>query len=205
MKNLWKSFFNTRDDMNSNTKIALSALLVAVFFVNNRFFNPSPIWYANASLAIVAVMLAAFIMGAKWAAIVGGLGDIVGALTLPRGGAYFFGFTFNWILIGLIFGLLIYRGRNKTDRRLLINMIIASVLAYALVQIPLASFWLYWMFASVDTYLVIAGTRAWIFAIVLVVQIIVAWPLCKFLREPIEKFLLIEDDEEDDIIDSDQA
>jgi len=91
--------------------------------------------------------------------------------------------------------LLIYRKRNYTDRRLLLNLIISSVLVYVVIQLLGMAGVLAWRLG--DAYWVILwGFRAGPFGVLMLVQIAVAWPLLKFLRVPIEKFLIIDDEEE---------
>ena len=205
-KHFFKRTFLEKDDINSNTKIALSALLVAMFIVFDRFANIQPIWFIRLSLATVPVMVAAYILGIKWAILVGALGDMLGALFVLPFGTYFFGFTFNWILIGAVFGLLLYRKRNKSDIWLLIKMIIATVIVLVPVQMFLASYWLYAWFnnppdpANRLGYFYIVGFRAWTFAIVAVIQVAVAWALCVAMKKPIEKFLVIDNEDEEVII-----
>jgi len=192
-----KKIFSKKDDMNDNTKIALTSLLVAIFIVNNRFLDPSPFWQANISLAIVTVIIAAFVMGPKWAAIVGGLGDMIGALVFPRGGPFFFEFTLSWILIGIIFGIFLYRKRNTSNARLLVNLIISSLLVYILIQMGLTTLWLYLRFDA--AWIALVAIRSWLFAILLVSQIVISLPLLIFLRKPIDKFLLTDDDMEEEV------
>ena len=191
--------FVKKDDINSNTKIALAALLIAVFIVFDRFANIRPAPFIRLSFATVPVMVAGYILGIKWAVIVGALGDMLGALFLMPFGNYFFGFTLNWVFIGLIFGFFLYRKRNPNNTTLAINMVLSSIFALVLVQLFLASYWLYgWFFSSSFPYWYIFGFRAWTFAIVAVLQVVIALPLCIAIKKPMERFLITDDDEEDE-------
>ena len=194
-----KKTFYTKDDISSNTKIALAALLIAVFIIFDRYLNIRPTMFIRLSLATIPVMLAGHILGIKWAVLVGALGDMLGALFLMPFGTYFFGFTFNWMIAGFIFGLLLYRKRNLTNAKLLVNIIVSSILVYISVQVFLGSYFLWgWFFRAGFSYWYIVGFRAWTFAIVLAIQIPLAWTLFTFLKKPMNKFLVIDDDEEDE-------
>ncbi|MCL2587225.1 MAG: folate family ECF transporter S component [Firmicutes bacterium] len=196
-----KRFFTKKDDINSNTKIALSALLIGFFIVNNRWFRLSfiPLMPFDISFAIVAVIVAAFVMGPVWAALVGGLGDLIAATIWPMGGAFNPAFTLSWVLTGVVFGIFLYRGRNKTDRRLVINMTISMLVVYIAIKLLLVSLWIWLFFSGGRSYWVILGVfRAWQHAVFMVVLFITCFPLLKFLRNPIERFIVIDNDNTDD-------
>ena len=55
---------------------------------------------------------------------------------------------------------------------------------------------LYFRFGTENFWLILGVFRAWPFAVVMVVQIVVAYPLIIFLRKPIDKFLVIDKEEE---------
>ena len=56
----------------------------------------------------MALVIAAVVHGPVAAALVGGLGDMIGAIAFPTG-SYFPGFTLTQVLMGLSFGLALYR------------------------------------------------------------------------------------------------
>ena len=58
--------------------------------------------------AFVAVFVGAYLYGPVAGAVVGGLGDFLGAILFPIG-AYFPGFTLNCALTGVVMGLLLYK------------------------------------------------------------------------------------------------
>jgi len=168
--------------------VALSALLVAVFVVFNRFLSiRTPI--VIISFSFVPVMVAAFVMGRWWAALVAGLGDFIGAMLWPFG-TFFFGFTLSWILSGIIYGEFLYHAkeRNKKDRWLLANVIISSIIVLFTMTMFLNTYWLYVMWDR--AFWPTAGTRAIASAIMTPIQIVAMFLILKFLREPVEKFLV---------------
>jgi len=182
--------------MSDNTKIVLSALLVGLFFLFNRIIPGFHTPWLSLTATFFPVILAAFIMGPLWAAAVGGLGDIVSALLVPRG-AYFFGFTLSWILAGLIYGLFCHRKRNKSNVALLINLVIASLIVLVGERVLLTAGWIMMLPTNNQAFMAILWSRAIAFAILLPFQVAIMWATCRFLREPIDRFLVIEEDSDD--------
>jgi len=185
-----QAFRRKESDIPDNTKIALSALLIGIWILNNRLlaFRAGPV---TISFAIIAIILAAYIMGPTWAALVGGLGNMVAALLWPMGGAFNPLIMLQWVFAGIIFGIFIYRERNRGNVKLLMNLIFASLIVYVGVQL----LWMSWVLTRIfvdDFWTILWVLRAWPFAALMVAQIIIAWPLCKFLREPIERFLVVD-------------
>ena len=62
----------------------------------------------NYTLAFIAAAVAAYLYGPVAAAAVHGLGDLLKAVLIPRGAPHL-GFTLTAVLIGLTFGLFLYR------------------------------------------------------------------------------------------------
>ena len=190
MKNPFKTK-KIKDDLSDTTKISLSALLIAVFFVNNRFLAVR-LPFATVSLAIITVMFAAFVMGWRWAAVVAGVSEMLAALLVPVGGSWWPEVTLGWIFAGIIFGLFLHRSRNKSDIVLLMNLVISSLIVYVGVHLFYMSavfygrtsmpFWGFW------------GYRAAPFFAMMCIQIAISFPLFKFLRDPIDRFLVLDDD-----------
>lgn len=91
-----------------NTKLVVTVgLLVAVHIVLSRFLSINA-WNIKIGFAFVPVFLAAWLYGPVPAALVGGLGDFLGAVLFPIG-PYFPGFTLSCALTGIIFGLLLHK------------------------------------------------------------------------------------------------
>ena len=87
--------------------VAALGILVAIHIVLSRFCSINT-WNLKIGFAFVPVFAAAYFFGPLPAAIVGGLGDFLGAILFPIG-PYFPGFTLNCALTGIIFGLLLHR------------------------------------------------------------------------------------------------
>ena len=95
-----KTVFNTR------TLVTL-AILVAMEIVLSRFLSISA-WNTKIGFSFVPVVVAAMLYGPVAGGLVGALGDFVGAILFPIG-AYFPGFTLTAFLMGVVFGLFLYR------------------------------------------------------------------------------------------------
>lgn len=87
--------------------LALIALLIALNVVLSRFLSFN-VWNLKIGFTFVSLIFAAYFTSPVGAAIVGGAGDLIGALMFPIG-AYFPGFTLTAVLEGLCFGFLIYK------------------------------------------------------------------------------------------------
>ena len=90
----------------TKTIVSLS-VLVALQIVLTRFCSFSA-WNVRIGFGFVALVIAAVVHGPVAAALVGGLGDLIGAIAFPTG-SYFPGFTLTQVLMGLSFGLALYR------------------------------------------------------------------------------------------------
>ena len=185
-----------REEISIYVKLVLSALLVAFFIVNNRFIAIRPMPFATLSLAILAVIVAAFIMGPRWAMLVAGAAEALAAIMFPVGGAWWPEITVGWILAGLIFGFFLDRRYNKCNKVLLVNLILSSVFVYVIIHLfYMAGVFYFRLGAAFWTILLI--NRAWPFAVMMVIQIVIAFPLLAYLRRPIDKFLIADDEEEE--------
>lgn len=88
-------------------KMTMSAMVIALYFVFDRFFAINLL--ANQyKLSFIPLILAAVFLGPVWGIAVGGIGDLLSAVLMPTG-PYFPGFTIVSALMGLIFGLLCYK------------------------------------------------------------------------------------------------
>lgn len=104
-------------------KLVMGAMLIALYFVLDRFAAINLL--ANQyKLSFIAVIFAAVFLGPAYAAAVGGLGDLISALIMPTG-PYFPGFTVVSALVGLMFGLFLYK--KLTYFRIVLSVLISQV------------------------------------------------------------------------------
>lgn len=132
---------------NQLFKIILTAVLVALNVILERFMPSYSVWNNNISFGFITVAFAACYLGVPYAMAVGGLGDLIGALIKPFG-PYFVGYTITNLLVGLVFGIFLYRKTtvlrisiatviNKIIFSLVVNTIFISVLYRG----GIAAFW----------------------------------------------------------------
>lgn len=128
-------------------KIILTALLIAINIILERFVPTYSVWNNNISFGFVTVAFAACYLGIPYAVAVGGFGDLLGALIKPFG-PYFVGYTITNMLVGLCLGIFIYKKAtvlrisiavfiNKIVCSLVLNTIFISVLYRG----GIAAFW----------------------------------------------------------------
>lgn len=127
--------------MSKTKKIILAGLLLATTIILNRFLSiKTPI--VVISFAFIPIMLSGMLLGPMWTMLISGLADLIGALLFPFG-AYFVGYTISSTLSGLIYGLFLQRKYNKTNKKLLLNLIISSLIVLIVCNGILNSVWIY--------------------------------------------------------------
>lgn len=130
---LVKRKFNTRT-------IAAVGLLTAIHIVLSRFLSIKA-WNLKIGFAFVPVFVAAWLLGAVPAMLVGGLGDFLGAVLFPIG-PYFPGFTLSCALTGLVFGLLLHKKQS-------LPRIAAAVCVNQFgISLFLTTLWIYLLYGS---------------------------------------------------------
>lgn len=115
-------------------------MLVAVHVLLSRILSVNA-WNMKIGLAFLPVYAAAYLYGPWVAALVGGLGDLVGALAFPIG-PYFPGFTLSCALTGVIFGLLLKGGRPFK------SVILAAAADQVIVGLLMNTFWISVLYGS---------------------------------------------------------
>jgi ECF transporter S component (folate family) len=126
-------------------------------------------------------MLSAILLGPAWSAGVAALGDVIGALFLPKG-AFFPGFTLSALLTGLIHGLFLYNTRN--NRQFLVRLILSTFTVLLFIHIGLTSLWLVIMYKR--AFIAFASTRVIAALILLPIEAGTIFLLKQFM-EPVTK------------------
>lgn len=132
-------------ELKKTHTIVVIALMSALYVVLN-LFSFQPVEHIRISFSFIPIAIAAALYGPIGGAFVGGIGDVVGFITFPRG-PYFFGFTLDRILVGIIFGYLLYRHLSGR-KEMLIRMAAARFLGVVLVELPLTSLWLHVLYGN---------------------------------------------------------
>ncbi len=153
-----------------NTKLVVTTgLLVAAHVVLSRFLSINA-WNIKIGFAFVPVFIAAWLYGPIPAALVGGLGDFLGAVLFPIG-PYFPGFTLSCALTGIIFGVLLHKKQTVT------RIVGAVVLNQFGVSLLLTTFWISILYGS--PYKVLLATRVVQAALLSVVELSVITALSR--------------------------
>ena len=172
--------------MSKTKKLILSALLLATTIVLSRFLSINTSLF-SIGFNFVPMVLAAIWLGPKYAAIISGLADVIGALLFPFG-AFFIGYTISAIAKGLIYGLVLYKnGEEYTDKWLIVRLIIACTLVVVLVQFLMNSIWIY--MTTDKAFMAILTARITAEAILIPVQIITMFVIIKALKPITKKYL----------------
>ena len=115
--------------------ITVTAMLIACQVVLGNLLQV-PMLGKQYNFGFVPIALAGALLGPVPAAIVGGLGDLIGAHIFPAG-AYFPGFTLTNMLVGIVCGVILHRKRPTW-----LGCAAAVVIALAVVNLFLNSLWL---------------------------------------------------------------
>ena len=115
-------------------------MLVAVHVLLSRILSVNA-WNIKIGLAFLPVYAAAYLYGPWVAALVGGIGDLVGALAFPIG-PYFPGFTLSCALTGVIFGLLLKGGKPFK------SVVLAAAADQVIVCLLMNTFWISLLYGS---------------------------------------------------------
>lgn len=118
------SFSQSRQELKKTTTLTCTALLLCASLLISTFtiqLNP----YMKIGFSVVPITVVGALFGPFVGGLAGGLGDIMRFLLRPSG-AYFFGFTFDSIVNGIIFGLFLYK-KKPTLKNVAIMQIVSTV------------------------------------------------------------------------------
>lgn len=173
--------------MSKLKKIILSGILLSLLIVLNRFISiKTPLLVI--SFSFVPIMMAAIWLGLKYSTLIAALGDFIGAILFPFG-TYFPGFTFSAGLVGLIYGIFLYRkeGQEVSNKKFLLNLIISNLLVLSIIEIFIVSIWLNILYGK--AYLVVVSSRVLTQLIMLPVRVITIFFLEKLTRPIVKRYL----------------
>ncbi len=114
--------------------LVIMALMVAMHIILSRFLSFNA-WNMKIGFAFLPIFLTGYIGGVIPAVLVGVMADLIGASLFPSG-QFFFGFTLNAIIIGIIMGLCLHK---KQDLK---RIILASWLEQLGVSLWITPIWL---------------------------------------------------------------
>ena len=153
-------------------KLTTLAILVAMHIILSRFLSYS-VWNMKIGFDFLPVSVAAVLYGPIGAAVVGGLGDFIGAILFPIG-PYFPGYTLSAALSGAVLGLFLHREQKLT------RVLGAVAVNQWIISLLLTSFWI--SFTNLVPYWAMVTSRVPQCAIMTAVQIPVLMLLPRLLR-----------------------
>ena len=139
-----KCFFMKEKAMSQEKIFTLCYLgiLIAIQVVLARFAVIPVGDMMRFSLSFIPVVIAARKFGIVASTAVYGLGDLVGAIAFPTGGAYFPGYTLTAAIVGFIFGLYLRPSKKEESTLARYVKIVLSVLSTQFIgSFLLNSFW----------------------------------------------------------------
>ncbi len=173
--------------MSKIKKIIMSGMLLALLIILSRFASIKT-QFLVISFSFIPIIMSALWLGPKYSTLIAMLGDLIGALLFPFG-TYFVGYTLSQALIGLIYGIFLYKkGAELSTKQLVIRLIISSSIVLGLINIFLTSFWLHIQYGK--AYLAIVLGRIITKICMFPIQIIVILALEKYTRPIIKKYLV---------------
>lgn len=127
--------------MNKLRKTILAALLLAAEIVLNRFLSiRTPI--VTIGFSFIPMILTAMLLGPVYCVVNSVLADLIGALLFPSG-AFFPGYTFTALMMGLIHGLLLNKSYKKSIKQFTLRVIISCVLVSLICSAGLNTLWVW--------------------------------------------------------------
>ncbi len=123
--------------------ICFSAMLIAIEVVLNRFLSINTMGL-KIGFSSVPIVIAALLFGGVRAGVIYGLADLIGALLFPIG-PYHPGFTVSAFLMGMIYGLFLY----KREKLGFFKNILPPVLFNCIVLgLFVNTAWVSWLYSS---------------------------------------------------------
>lgn len=157
----------------STKDFVLISLLIGLNIVLSRFLSINA-WNIKIGFTFVTIYVASYMYGPIIGGLVGGFGDLIGALLFPIG-PYFPGFSFTAVLVGILFGVLLKKSDN------LPRIIITCLLSEFILSLFLNTFWIHVLYNA--NYLALLATRVVQSAVMTFVEIITIKMLVKALPQ----------------------
>ena len=152
---MYKQKFSTRT-------LTTLAMLIAIEVILSRFLSVNA-WNIKIGFGFIPVVIAAVLYGPLAGGIVGALSDFIGALLFPIG-TYFPGFTLSSFLMGVVFGLFLYKKQSW------LQGLAAVGINQFILGLFLNTFWISVLYGS--PYVPLLATRVFQSILLTVVQLI---------------------------------
>jgi ECF transporter S component (folate family) len=180
-------------------KVVLAGLLLAMVIVFQRYISVQTM-FLRISFAYVPLILIGTLLGPVWGAVIGVAGDLLGMLLMPTA-SFFAGFTLNALLIGIIYGTLLYNRPN--NKSYFVRLIIAILMVHLFINLGLNTLWLSIMYKR--AFMALVASRMLANFIMIPIEIGSMFAIKIFLDKPVKKYLLDDsDDGGDDSLNTEQ-
>ena len=146
----------------STRTLTTLAMLIAIEVILSRFLSVNA-WNIKIGFGFIPVVIAAVLYGPLAGGIVGALSDFIGALLFPIG-TYFPGFTLSSFLMGVVFGLFLYKKQSW------LQGLAAVGINQFILGLFLNTFWISVLYGS--PYVPLLATRVFQSILLTVVQLI---------------------------------
>ena len=147
------------------------ALLLSLNIVLSRFLSISA-WNIKIGFTFTTIFIAGYFYGPLGGALIGGLGDFLGAMLFPIG-PYFYGFTVTAILTGLLFGFLLRKQYGMPQ------MILAAGINEFGLSLFLNTYWIHKLYKA--NYWALFSTRIFQCVVIFAVELVVFSLFKKYL------------------------
>ena len=177
MNILVAKFRSSLGELSNVRSMSICAMMLALRVVLGYFSNLtlaiSP--EIKIGFSFLPIAIAAMLCGPVCGMIVGGLGDVLSFMLLPMGG-YFFGWTLSGMLVGLFYGIFLYKASH-----LLLNLIVCEVLIGILIEVALGSLWLLIQYQK--AFFLMAGVRGLKTLVAIPIEIVLIFFFSKVLTK----------------------
>lgn len=135
MKKFFDSFHSSALELKKINTITVVAMLIALGVAISAF-TIKVTSFLKIGFSFLTNVMAGMLYGPVVGALAAGIGDIIKYFLDSSGGAFFPGFTFNAMLAGMIYGLVLYKKPVTLKRA-----IIAKFTVMVIVNLGLATLW----------------------------------------------------------------
>lgn len=177
MNILVAKFRDSAKELSKVQSITICALMLAVRVVLGYFSNITLAITPDIKIGLnfLPIAIAAILCGPVGAMIVGAFGDLLSFLIAPMG-FYFPGWTVSGLLVGLLYGIFLYKSKHT-----LLNIIICEIIIGIVVEIILGSLWLYIQYQK--AFFIMAGVRGIKTLVTVPIEITVVFFFTKVLKK----------------------
>jgi ECF transporter S component (folate family) len=181
-------------------RLVLAGLLLAVVIVFWLFQIPL-LPTLRISFGFVPLVLGGWLLGPVWTGVIGIVGDILGMMLFPSGGAFFPGYTFNALLTGLIYGFFLFN--RPVDRKLCIRLALSLALMHLVVQLGLNTLWLSMQYKQ--AFIALLPPRVIANIVLFPIELAFMFLLMRFMEKPVNRYLreMSREDEDGGVVSDD--